>query len=212
MTADLDALAASTPETGPECACGCGETLPSGSSRQFKRGHKTSPASHPRTDSPDFANDGVYGSHEGISLDDAADSTPNDPDPADYKESKITVRITKAVREDIAGKLGMMFGFMSMGLTIRDPICGKAIGDNADTIIPKLVPIICKSPDMVRWFTSKNSGYLIWFELIMVLWPVFQVVIAHHITHTIGTPKGAGPDGRTIIPNAQVPNFQSYPA
>jgi hypothetical protein len=208
MTTDLDALGASTPETstltGPECACGCGETLPPGSSRQYKRGHKTSPAD------PDFfAPDDI----RGITLDDAAADTPNDPDPADFKETKIHVRITKAVREDISGKLGMMFGFMSMGLSVRDPICGGAIGDNADTIIPKLVPIICKSPDMVRWFTSKNSGYLIWFELIMVLWPVMQVVIAHHVTHSIGKPRGAGPDGRTIIPNAQVPDFRSaYPA
>lgn len=207
MTADLDALSASTPETGPECLCGCGETLPAGSTRSYKRGHKTTPVSHNDVSTPDN-----YESIQGVSLDDAARDTPNDPDPADWKEPKISVRVTKAIKEDIQGKLAMMFGFMAMGISMRDPFCGKAIGDNSDTIIPKLVPIICKSPDMVRWFTSKSSGYIVWFELMMVCWPVIQVIVAHHVTHTIGKPKGSGPTGQTIMSDPLTPNFSAYRA
>jgi hypothetical protein len=145
---------------------------------------------------------------QAITLDEAAKNTPDDPDPADWKEQKISVRITKAVKDDIAGKLGMLFGFMTVGLSMKDPICAKAVGDNAEHIIPKLVPIICKSPDMVRWFTSKNSGYIVYFELMMVCWPVIQVFIGHHVTHSIGPAKGAGPDG-TVMPNAQLPRYRA---
>lgn len=210
MTADLDALSASAPEVGQECLCGCGEMFnPGNTNRQYKRGHKTQPRDTPGRVIPPETDDPY---HDAISLEDAARDTPNDPDPADWKETKISVRVTKAIREDIQGKLGMIFGFMAMGISMRDPFCGGAIGDNADTIIPKLVPIICKSPDMVRWFTSKSSGYIVWFELMMVCWPVIQVIVAHHVTHSIGKPKGSGPTGQTIMSDPLTPNFSAYRA
>jgi hypothetical protein len=213
MTADLDALAASTPETGPICACGCGETLPAGSTRNYKRGHKTQQATPRVTPPTSTVTSDTQPDTDPFTLDDAARDTPNDPDPADWQEpTRPTIRITKAIREDIAGKLGMIFGFMSMGISIKDPICGHAISDNAEHIVPKMVPIVCKSPDMVRWFTSKNAGYIVWFELMMVCWPVLQVVISHHVTHTIGKPQGSGPTGQTVIPNPLVPTAPPYSA
>ena len=98
----------------------------------------------------------------------------------------------------------MIFGFLSMSIMVKDPICGMALQQNADAIVPKLVPMICKSPELVKWFT-KGGGYMAWFELAMVCWPVIQVVISHHLTHSIGHENGQA------VPNATV-TYDQYQA
>jgi hypothetical protein len=192
---DLDSLTESA-DTGPECACGCGEFLPAGSNRQFKRGHKTAPA----------GDTGHVERPLRITIDEAAAGTPDDPEPPDQADSKPVIRITKRIRDDIEGKLAMIFGFLSMSIMVKDPICGNALQANADAIVPKLVPMICKSPDLVKWFT-KGGGYMAWFELAMVCWPVIQVVISHHLTHSIGNPEQNG----QAVPNATV-TYDRYAA
>jgi hypothetical protein len=195
---DLEALSATVEDVGPECQCGCGEFLPAGSTRQFKRGHRANVEGY-EGDRPQRPTR--------ISLDEAALLTENDPSPPDQADSKPVIRITKRVRDDIEGKLGMIYGFVAMTLSAKDPICGTALADNAEAIVPKLVPFICKSPELVKWFT-KGGGYMAWFELLMVLWPVMQVVIAHHLTHSIGRPEQ---NGRT--PNATTAvSFDQYHA
>lgn len=192
---DLDALAADTGEAGPECACGCGETLPVGSKREYKRGHR--------------ANSSEAREHVErplrMSLGEAAEDTPDDPEPPDQERPNPPIRITKRIRDDIEGKLGMIYGFMAMSIMVKDPICGAALEQNAERIIPKLVPFICKSPELVKWFT-KGGGYMAWFELAMVCWPVIQVVISHHLTHSIGVPEQNGQ-----VPNASV-TYEQYRA
>jgi hypothetical protein len=146
----------------------------------------------------------------GYSFDDAARDTPNDADPADMDPARPPViRITKRIRDDIEGKLGMMYGFMAMGIEMRDPICGAALTSNADTICAKMVPIICKSPELVKWFT-KSGGYMVWFELVMVFMPVIQVMVQHHITHSIGTP--GKPNLSVVGTDPLQPAFQDYKA
>lgn len=195
---DLEALEADTnaisEEHGPPCQDGCGEYLPIGSTRKYKRGH--APVDGERPERPSK-----------LSLDEAALLTPNDGDPPDQADSKPVIRITKRIRDDIEGKLGMIYGFMAMTLSAKDPICGQALADNAEAIVPKLVPFICKSPELVKWFT-KGGGYMAWFELAMVCWPVIQVVIAHHLTHSIGR---AEQNGRAPNPTTAV-SFDQYRA
>jgi hypothetical protein len=100
----------------------------------------------------------------------------------------------------------MIYGFMATSIMVKDPICGSALIDNTEKIVPKLVPFICKSPDLVKWFT-KGGGYMAWFELAMVCWPVIQVVISHHLTHSIGDPSHNGQG----VPNATV-TYDQYRA
>jgi hypothetical protein len=211
---DLDALDTDTPERnsqdewldesehGPECACGCGEYLPVGSTRAYKRGHKD--GSHTRRTENSPARPLLK------NLDEAALLTPDDPRPADEDDKPLKpqpIRITKKLQADIEAKLMMMFGFMSVGISAKDPVCGGALSDNIDKIVPKMVPIICKSPELVKWFT-KGSGYMVWFDLAMVCWPVIQVAIAHHLTHSIGQPSqnGHGPNPTQTV------SFDQYTA
>ena len=194
---DLEALSADTEEHGPECQDGCGEYLPVGSTRKYKRGHAPIDG-EPRADRPERP--------PKLSLDEAALLTENDADPPDQEPTKPVIRITKRIRDDIEGKLGMIYGFIAMTISTKDPICGGALADNAETIVPKLVPFICKSPELVKWFT-KGGGYMAWFELMMVCWPVIQVAISHHLTHSIGVAQ----NGRAPNPTVSV-SYDQYHA
>jgi hypothetical protein len=197
MTAlDLDRLSTDDGELfGPECQCGCGEFLPYGSTRSFKRGHKD----NPRAAQPRVA-DVLDPDSNWLTLSDVATNTPNDPDPPEAKESKVQIRVTKRVRDDIEGKVGMMLAMTAMLLSTKDEICADALSDNGDKIAAKFVPIICKSPELVRWFT-KGGNYTAWLDLVMALFPVFQVVMAHHITHSVGGENQAGKPNLSVVGN-----------
>lgn len=168
------------------CACGCGESLAPDSKWKYKRGHKSNP---PGSNSESF--NALNESEEytepetPFTLDDAAASTPDDPEPpaSDAKKPQTYVRITKRVKDDIEGKLAMTLGFAAMGVSAKDPVCGTSFAENSDVIAAKLVPIICKSPDLVRWFT-KGGDYMLWFDLAMACLPVIKTMAAHHVFNT----------------------------
>lgn len=208
MTIDLDALSQSAPAPQTPCACGCGQFLPPGSVRQYKRGHKERPPAIRREPIADPGE--PLG--EPWSLEQARDSVPDDPDSPSLSLDERgnaeapPIRITKRVRDDIEGKLGMMYGFITLGIQMRDPICGSALEQNADSIVAKMVPIICKSPELVKWFT-KGGGYMLWMELVMCFMPVLKVVAQHHLFHTIGEPRANPTQGDPLQPD-----FSQYKA
>lgn len=202
MTAlDLDRLTTQDQELlGPLCACECGEHLPYGSTRQFKRGHKDRPRGRNTAQLSPEMTEAFDPDSNWMTLSDAATSIPNDPDPPEAKEAKQQIRVTKRVRDDIEGKLAMMFAMVAMLWETKDAICAPALADNAPEISAKLVPIICKSPEMVRWFT-KGGNYTAWLDLMMVLVPFGKVVFAHHITHSTGTPKEGHKANLSVVDN-----------
>jgi len=197
MTAlDLDRLSTDDGELyGPECQCGCGEYLPYGSTRSYKRGHKD----NPRTAQPGF-DEVADPDSNWMTLTDAATSIPNDPDPPEAKDNKPTIRVTKRVRDDIEGKLAMMFAMVAMLWETKDPVCAPALADSAPAISAKLVPIICKSPEMVRWFT-KGGNYTAWLDLMTVLVPFGKVLVSHHVTHTITDEKQLAKPNLSVVSN-----------
>lgn len=197
--------------TGPECQCGCGEFLPYGSTRKYKKLHRQ------RVDPNYGGNYGGRPSNAGpaiadvadpesnwLTLTDAATDTPNDPEPAGLEDNhKPVVRVTKRIRDDIEGKVAMIIMMTSMLLQTKDPICGQALENNGPNIAAKFVPIICKSPELVRWFT-KGGNYTAWLDLCMALWPVLTVAFSHHVSHSIATPNtGANGQGPPLhaVPN-----------
>lgn len=197
------------PITGPECQCGCGEFLPYNSTRRYKRGHKpydeNNRGGRPANSGPTLAEVSDPDTNW-LTLVDAASETPNDPEPAGQEDNrKPTIRVTKRIRDDIEGKVAMMLMMTSMLLQTKDPICGKALEDNGPNIAQKFVPIICKSPELVRWFT-KGGNYTAWLDLCMALWPVLTVVFSHHVSHSVGLPKGVPNNGNgpqlRAVPNA----------
>jgi hypothetical protein len=94
------------------------------------------------------------------------------------------VKITKAVREDIAGKLTLMLTFPLMAWETVDPYCGGAASARLDRMVQTAVPLICQSPDAVKLFT-KGTTYVLWLEFISAVMPVGAAVYQHHIAHTV---------------------------
>jgi hypothetical protein len=197
---------------GPECQCGCGEFLPSGSTRNYKRGHKPSNGQGaPRnlyaipTQAPPQPEGGEWqtvdtgfpaqGDWEGLqgtpleeerlTLQTAASLTPDDAPPSDFgKPIKPKFTVTKKVRDDVEGKTLFYLSMSTAMLTPLDPICFGAVQNQAPAIASKLTPILCQSPEVVKWMT-KAGNFALWVDLAMAMWPVVQAIIAHHITKTI---------------------------
>lgn len=145
------------------CACGCGELLSPTAKWKYKRGHKLNAVS------------------QGIEPD------PDRPESGDVKSASYSgVRITKKMKDDIQGQLSLLMGMTTMAWAMRDPICAMAVNDNMEQITEKMVPIICRSPKVVKWMT-KGTGLMDWIALGMALQPVAKVVLAHHVFHSIGT-------------------------
>jgi hypothetical protein len=168
------------------CACGCGQLLPEESTRQYKRGHKTRTANtdsftETETEQPDSEF-----TAEPLSIDDVADITPDDPEPKDQPafKPKSNVKITAAIRRDVTGKVAFGLALTGQMWSLADPICGMAFLDNADNIATKLTPVICQSPEMVKWLT-KTGNFVLYVDLFMACWPVIQIIFAHHIAKSI---------------------------
>jgi hypothetical protein len=208
---------------GPICKCGCGEGLPKGSPRQFKRGHaklynqrlaaeiaKGNPNPEEGAIAPppmDDAFEGLSTSWDGIKnpFENMADQFPDDPNPdesaRDQKAATVTpinpnvTVVTKQVAQDVQGKLAFLLSMPTAMLMPLDPICFGTVQENIPQVTAALVPLICQSPDMVKFFT-KGSGFILWLNLGVAMWPVIQVVIAHHLTKSIGQGENGQPKAK----------------
>lgn len=155
---------------GPECACGCGEFLPEGSTREYKRGHRNRGAT--------------------FTIDDADIITPKDEEPEDNDDSAQPeppvdkprrTRMSKRVQKDIEGQLAWGLAMMGTVWALRDQPCGGTLVDSAPNIAEKLAPIMCRSPKVVDFFTkSKGFGFAEYVELVMAFGPLAQMMYAHH--------------------------------
>lgn len=111
-----------------------------------------------------------------------------DPRPVRGRTSgapKKAPRPTKAVQQEVHDALKMMMTIPAGMVSFRDPICGGAVLDHADKIAASLVPIICRNPRMLAWFTT-GSGYMDILGVMMAFWPVVTTVYGHHVSHSIG--------------------------
>lgn len=162
---------------GPECACGCGDHLPEGSTREYKRGHKNKAFDSLNVIENDFAENRTF------TLDDAAGSVDRDPEPDETEgapRAEAPIRITKAVRKDVEGKVAFLMTMMGTMWQAADPICGTVWLNQTPELAEKLAPILCQSPDLVKWF-RKGAGYMLYMDLAMAFLPVIQVIYSHHI-------------------------------
>jgi hypothetical protein len=128
------------------------------------------------------------------SLDEARERAGRDPEAAHLRksrgrakapaEAKPEIKVTKAVRDDITGKLAFWLSIPAEPWLRVDPYCGGVYTDQVDQIALKMAPLICQSPDLVRWF-SKSTTFILWTELGIACRPVVEAVIAHHVTKRI---------------------------
>jgi hypothetical protein len=132
-------------------------------------------------------------------LDEARQRVGRDPEPAHLmrgrkrgsrpaaRTPKVTepdIKVTRAVRDDITGKLAFWLSIPAEPWLRVDPYCGQAYADQVDEIAVKMAPLVCLSPDMVRWF-AKSSTFIMWTELGIAVRPVVEAIIAHHVTKRI---------------------------
>jgi hypothetical protein len=129
------------------------------------------------------------------SLEEARERAGLDPDAAHLRgrgrrdgtparKEDAPVRVTAAVRRDIAGKLAFWLSIPAEPWIRIDPYCGGAYADQLDQIALKAAPLICQSPDLVRWF-AKSSTFIMVTELGIACRPVVEAAIAHHVTKRI---------------------------
>lgn len=120
---------------------------------------------------------------------DLTDLLEPDPKPVRIKTQAAPVRPrkapTKAVQQEVADALTMLITLPAGMLSLRDPICGGAILENVEPVVARLVPIICRNPAMLGWFTG-GSGYLDFMALAAALAPIASTVWSHHVTKSIG--------------------------
>ena len=204
---------------GPECKCGCGEYLPIGSNREYKRGHKARVNRElaDRIESGNGVFDGYnfqYGAPYNTepidpdafmaapdtgweSIQHAADNIPNDPDGAvwaDANQFQFQPTLPKKLLGDIEGKIAFMLSTTGMAVGIPDPTCGNAILENTPQIAKALTPIICQSPGVVAWF-QKTSNVMLYVNLAMACAPVIVAVMNHHLpSKTTETPVNGNMD------------------
>jgi hypothetical protein len=102
-------------------------------------------------------------------------------------------KITPKQKKEITDALELIQLIVGGAVQIRDRHCGTAIVDNAENASAKALPIICRNPAWVAWFTG-SAGWLDVLGLIIALKPVMSTWWGHHVTHTIGDGKGEDDD------------------
>jgi hypothetical protein len=118
-------------------------------------------------------------------LDIQDDILPPDPKPARKASPKAAPpRVNAQVRKQLKDSLYMMIAIPAGIVAVRDPICGGAVLEHVDNVIDRLIPIVCRNPAMLRWFTE-GAGYMDWLGLAAAVAPIAQVVWSHHVTGSL---------------------------
>ena len=111
-------------------------------------------------------------------------------------------RVTVTVRTDINAKISLVLEVPGRVWQARDPVCGSAFIEQRPAIADALTEIVCNSPDLVAWFAGQGGAFMLWFNLIMAVWPVAMTAAAHHVYHTISEDQG----------DITQPDYQDYAA
>ena len=103
-------------------------------------------------------------------------------------KSRGTVRalkITAGVRADINAKISMPLEISGHIWAARDPLCGGRFLDQREAIADAFTDIVCDSADLVAFFTGPGGAFMKYLNLGAALWPVAEMVAAHHVYHSI---------------------------
>lgn len=104
-------------------------------------------------------------------------------------------KVTAAVKKDIRAKLAFGLALAPTPLYRLDQVCVEAFvscipdrtaesGEPVLGLASALTEIICDSPELVKFF-SAGGRYMKLLQLMMALQPFGQVLMQHHITHSI---------------------------
>jgi hypothetical protein len=141
------------------CACGCGTALKPGAPQTYVRGHRL----------------GNY----------AKDPSVKDPDSSKRTLTSLEGKLPPEIRQDLKDKLDFVLTLVGTGWEARDPICGSEFSQRSDVIAEKLIPIIARNPELLKWLTREGTVSA-WLDLAITLLPIAKIAVSHHLTHTIG--------------------------
>ena len=115
-------------------------------------------------------------------------SAERDPEPARLSgESNAPATLPKTEKEaleDAAAVLGLGELFLLAPLARVDPYCAGALADNYANVVDKSLPLIARSPRLLRWLSAAGGGKD-WIMFAAALKPVATAVVAHHVTKTV---------------------------
>jgi hypothetical protein len=107
---------------------------------------------------------------------------------------KRTTRVTASIRQDITAKIALPLEIGGRIWQARDPLCGGTFVDCRPDIAEAVADIVCDSADLVAFFTGPGGAFMKYLNLGAALWPVAEMVAAHHVYHTVELAEGeAGP-------------------
>jgi len=95
------------------------------------------------------------------------------------------IRVTVSVRADITAKIAMPLEIGGQIWRARDPLCGSVFLEQRAAVAEALADIVCDSPDLVAWFTGPMGGFMKYLNLGAALWPVLEMIAAHHVYHSV---------------------------
>ena len=101
------------------------------------------------------------------------------------KPRAAAVRVTAGIRADIHAKISMPLEIAGQIWNVRDPACGGAFLTQRPAIADALADIVIDSPDLVNFFMGPAGGFMKYLNLGAALWPVAEMVAAHHVWHTV---------------------------
>ncbi len=143
---------------------------------------------------PDDASTLTGGAGEGPEPEDglAPDPRPSRRTKRNRRAPAARARVGKAESDQVRDALTMLYTLPAWGAKLKDPHCGGALLDQRDDIVKALVPIVCRNPAMLAFFTAANAPWMDYLALAQALLPVGQTIWAHHVTHTVGATEDAG--------------------
>jgi hypothetical protein len=138
-----------------------------------------------------------------------ADDLGHDPPPAPLRRdgakrssssSSSPPRTTAAVRREINATISLPLEVIGQAWAIRDPYCGGRFLETRPAQAAAYTDLICQSQQWVDFFTGPAGGFMVYFKVGAAVWPVVEMLIAHHVTHAVGEPPGH-PNGQAPAPD-----------
>lgn len=100
-----------------------------------------------------------------------------------FRPRKVTV--SAAMRNDINAKISMPLEIMGQIWAARDPLCGGRFLEQRPAIAEAFTDIVVDSADLVAFFTGPGGTFMKYLNVGAAVWPVAEMVAAHHVYHSI---------------------------
>lgn len=106
------------------------------------------------------------------------------------KVPSFSEKASGAQRKQVGDSLEFMLTLLTGTLAMKDPHCGGAAFAQREEITKALIPLVCKNPTLLRWFTATDAPFMDFMALFLALKPVGQAVWQHHVAKAPVNPQG----------------------